>query len=610
MYEVLQDPMILPHGASKGTSRVNEALAALESPSSPGVVVPMDTSTPIDAPAPVAGAIPADAAPLTEHRTGLWALLEPLAEKIQDIANSDLVSALSEARAPGLNMALERAALQQFVLARAAATSNEVETNRLKRKVTTLQTALKDSDERALRLEEEVLVERRARVEANEALRLARQASNALRTSAQEAEAESLVLRAEVEKLRLAAATLSTQLVELQGSLKLAMAQKNSLMLQVVEVSATAAELETAEKKNASVEERTLDALQGTLEYFGTKCPSSSAAANESLDRKLKRIQVAVLLMMNSGVRYGEISGQCARIGVLCHLEALQIPIALVGGSTPGSFASEDLLHPSTNVASAWEVFRSTWKTDHKAAAKAWIDEARRQKQAQTRPPLLASPALAPPAPPTDPQVLSCSSEPDFEILDFDEGLRKEWASLESLSPYCRSHFSVPRGDKGEVTLEVFQEVLAYIKEEEKEKAYSSSEHMDWSDSEYQADDPAAADSKILLTWAELQEEQKKLRASKNKRSARTKRTTPVASSSEGQSSRRDPNKQVPRIRRLATFGSFTDTSRLEAGNLFFLKSLDSSMDPNKPEPGIRRLAAKPSNPWFVGCCSGLGKDA
>ncbi|KAG8065690.1 hypothetical protein GUJ93_ZPchr0004g38859 [Zizania palustris] len=110
-------------------------------------------------------------------------------------------------------------------------------------------------------------------------------------------------------------------------------------------------------------------------------------------------------------------------------------------------------------------------------------------------------------------------------MLEITSELRKEWASLESLRPYRRSRFSVPRGDRGEITLEISQEVLAYIKEEEKEKASSSSEHMNWSDSEYQTEDPAEANSERLLTWVELQEERKKLRASKKKRSVRTKRT-------------------------------------------------------------------------------------
>ncbi|KAG8088206.1 hypothetical protein GUJ93_ZPchr0010g8464 [Zizania palustris] len=167
---------------------------------------------------------------------------------------------------------------------RSAATSNEVEVNRLKRKVTTLQTALNNSTERSLRLEEETLEERRARAASDEALRAARQDSDALRSSAQEVEAERVVLRAEVERLRQEAATSSAQLVELQGALNQAMAQKSSLMLQVAEVSATAAGLEAAEKKNSSMAEGTLEALQGTLEYFGTMCPSSSAATHEPLD--------------------------------------------------------------------------------------------------------------------------------------------------------------------------------------------------------------------------------------------------------------------------------------------------------------------------------------
>ncbi|KAG8048815.1 hypothetical protein GUJ93_ZPchr0009g595 [Zizania palustris] len=187
------------------------------------------------------------------------------------------------------------------------------------------------------------------------------------------------------------------------------MAQKSSLLLQVAEVSATAAGLETAEKKNASAAERTLDALQGTLEYF----------------------------------RH-------------------YVPFVLYGGQrTPRPETEEDSSGGGTD------------------------DELRCP-------------------------VLSCASEPDFEVLDFTEGLRKEWASLESLRPYRRPRFSVPRGDKGEVTFEVFQEVLDYIKEEEKEKSSSSSEHMDWSNSEYQAENFAEASSDKLLTWAELQEEQKK----------------------------------------------------------------------------------------------------
>ncbi|KAG8047204.1 hypothetical protein GUJ93_ZPchr0008g14070 [Zizania palustris] len=345
-----------------------------------------------------------------------------------------------------------------------------------------------------------LLVERRARAASDEALRIARQDCDVLRSSAQEVEAECVVLRAEVERLHQAAAASSAQLVELQGALNQAMAQKSSLMLQVAEVSATAAGLEAAEKKNSSMAGCTLEALQGTLEYFGTMCPSSSAANLEPLDRKLKRIQVASSLMMNSGIRYGEISRQCAGIGVLRHLESLQIPLGSVGGSTPGSFASDDLLRPSSDVALAWEAFRSTWKTDHKVAAKAWIDEAHRQKQAQTRPPLPASPAPVIPAPPTDPQVLSCPSSPDLELLEITNELRKEWANLEGLRPYRHSRFSVLRGDGGEITIEVCQDVLAYIKEEEKAEVSSSSEPMDWSDSEYWAEDPVEADSERLLT--------------------------------------------------------------------------------------------------------------
>ncbi|KAG8065527.1 hypothetical protein GUJ93_ZPchr0004g38483 [Zizania palustris] len=183
------------------------------------------------------------------------------------------------------------------------------------------------------------------------------------------------------------------------------MAQKSTLLSKMAEVSAVAAGLEAAEVKNAAIAEHTLDALQATLEYFGTMCPSSSTVASEPLDRKLKMIQVATKLTVGSDVRYREISGQVAGIGVLRHIKALGISVAPVGGSAPVGFADEDLLRPSQDVASTWKAFRAIWKTDHKAAAKAWIDEARRQKQAQTRPPLPASSAPTSSALPADPQV-------------------------------------------------------------------------------------------------------------------------------------------------------------------------------------------------------------
>ncbi|KAG8083188.1 hypothetical protein GUJ93_ZPchr0015g6903 [Zizania palustris] len=108
------------------------------------------------------------------------------------------------------------------------------------------------------------------------------------------------------------------------------------------------------------------DTLQGVLEYFGMVCPSSSSAANEPLDQKLKMIQAATKMMKGSRTRYGEIFGQVAGIGVLQHLEAIGVSISPVKGSTPASFADKGLLRPSLDVALAWEAFQATWKADMK----------------------------------------------------------------------------------------------------------------------------------------------------------------------------------------------------------------------------------------------------
>ncbi|KAG8083199.1 hypothetical protein GUJ93_ZPchr0015g6630 [Zizania palustris] len=50
-------------------------------------------------------------APFLEQWTGLRMLLKPLANKGQEVTSSELVYVLSEARAPELDLALERAAL-------------------------------------------------------------------------------------------------------------------------------------------------------------------------------------------------------------------------------------------------------------------------------------------------------------------------------------------------------------------------------------------------------------------------------------------------------------------------------------------------------------------
>ncbi|KAG8069213.1 hypothetical protein GUJ93_ZPchr0005g16315 [Zizania palustris] len=163
----------------------------------------------------------------------------------------------------------------QFILARAAATSNELETNRLKKKVTTLQSVLKGSEDKTLQLEEELLEERRARAISDEALRVEQENNTTLKASVQEIEVERVVLRAEVEKLRRAAADSSGQLVELQDSVQQALAQNSTLLSRIAEVSASASELEAAEMKHTAIAEQTMDTLQDTLEYFGTMCPSS-----------------------------------------------------------------------------------------------------------------------------------------------------------------------------------------------------------------------------------------------------------------------------------------------------------------------------------------------
>ncbi|KAG8050974.1 hypothetical protein GUJ93_ZPchr0009g1420 [Zizania palustris] len=286
---------------------------------------------------------------LTE-RAGLRPLLQPLAQMSQEVGNSELVSVLSEASGTELNIALERATLQQIVLARAAATSSEIEFNRLKRKVTTLQEALNGSEDKSPQLEERLLEEQRVKAIAKEALRMEQHAQEVLVSSIKELQVEQVVLRAKVDKLRVAETT---------------------------ELSTITYDMTKAKAKHKEVADETMDTLRGVLEYFGTVWPSTSSATDKALGQKLKMIPATAKMMKGSGTHYGEFSGQVDRIRVLHHLEAIGVSITPMKGSMHVGFADEGLLQPPLDVALASEAFRATWKADCKAVVTTWINKAR-----------------------------------------------------------------------------------------------------------------------------------------------------------------------------------------------------------------------------------------
>ncbi|KAG8083290.1 hypothetical protein GUJ93_ZPchr0015g6933 [Zizania palustris] len=141
-------------------------------------------------------------APFLERRIGLRTLLEPLARASCEVGETELVSILGEAEGSELDVALEQAAYQHVVLARATAVSNERECNRLKEKVTALQGSLSDSEKRASSLEKMALTEQHAKAK--------------LEGMKEELEAERVVLRAEVERLQGEHAASGADLVNLR----------------------------------------------------------------------------------------------------------------------------------------------------------------------------------------------------------------------------------------------------------------------------------------------------------------------------------------------------------------------------------------------------------
>ncbi|KAG8061420.1 hypothetical protein GUJ93_ZPchr0003g16873 [Zizania palustris] len=326
-------------------------------------------------------------APFLERRTGLRTLLEPLDRASREVGKTDLVAILSEAESSELNAAMERAAYQQTVLARAANVSNEREIARFREENATLHRNLTISEGRVTHMDNMVSTERRAR--------------QGLEAANKELKAERIVLRAEIERMRTEHATAGTELVRLREEASQLLNQKNSLAMEAARLSGVTEELTSVKDaliedklKSEKVAAEVMDHLLGVLEYFGTTgtLPSDD---NISLLRRLKRIQGVVKQMKTAGIRYGELSGQVAVVGLLRYYEDLGRSMASSAGEGPITFDDDQLLTPSEGVAAAWQAFQTSWRAEGRSAIKAWIDEGQRQKQARTQ----ASSSQPPPNP-------------------------------------------------------------------------------------------------------------------------------------------------------------------------------------------------------------------
>ncbi|KAG8095705.1 hypothetical protein GUJ93_ZPchr0013g37988 [Zizania palustris] len=316
-------------------------------------------------------------APFLERTTGLRTLLEPLDQASRDIGETNLVAILSKADRSELNAAMECAAYQQTVLARAANISNEQEITCLREENETLQRYLTISEGRVVQMDIIVSTERRAR--------------QGLEAANKELEAERIVLRAEVERMRAEHATAGTELVRLQEEASQLLNQKNSLTTEAARLSGALEEVTSAKDaliedklKSEKVAAEVMNQLLGVVEYFGTTgtLPSDD---NISLLRRLKRIQGVAKQMKIAGIRYRELSGQVAAIGLLRYYENLGRSITPGAGEGPITFDDEQLLTPSEGVAAAWQAFQTSWRAEGRSAIKAWIDEGQRQKQARTQ---------------------------------------------------------------------------------------------------------------------------------------------------------------------------------------------------------------------------------
>ncbi|KAG8081440.1 hypothetical protein GUJ93_ZPchr0007g3552 [Zizania palustris] len=383
-------------------------------------------------------------APFLERRTGLRTLLEPLDRASREVGETDLVAILSEAESSELNTAMERAAYQQTVLARAANISNERGNIHLREENATLQRNLSISEGRVAHLDVMVSTERRAR--------------QGLEAANKELEAEQIVLRAEIEKMRAEHAAAGAELVRLQEEKAKAaeeasqlLSHKNSLTTETARLSEVVKELTSVKDalnedklKSEKVAVEVTNELLSVLEYFGTTgtLPSDD---NVSLLRRLKRIQGAAKQMKTAGIRYGEISGQVAAIGILRYYEDLGHSITPNAEGGPITFDDDQLLTPSEDVAAAWQAFQTSWRVEGRSAIKAWIDEGQCQKQARAQ----ASSSQPPP----DPQALPHIE--DVEVLDVNDELRLLWATFDILKLHKRPRFLVPRDSSGAIASEV-----------------------------------------------------------------------------------------------------------------------------------------------------------
>ncbi|KAG8047840.1 hypothetical protein GUJ93_ZPchr0008g13419 [Zizania palustris] len=281
---------------------------------------------------------------------------------------------------------LNRGLEGQAVLACAATLSGEREIAQLREENEALQRNLSFSEARVAQMDNMISTERRAR--------------QGLEAANKELEAERIVLRAEIERVRLEHANAGSELVRLQEEASQLLNQKNTLTTENARLSGVLEE--TTLSKDALIEEKlksekvateVIEQMLGVLEYFGTtgSLPSDD---NVTLLHRLKRIQGAAKQMKTAGIRYGELSGQVSAIGLLRYYEDLGRTIT---PSAEGSitFDDERLLTPSEGVTAAWRAFQTSWRAEGRSAIKAWIDEGQRQKQVRNQ----ASSSQPPPNP-------------------------------------------------------------------------------------------------------------------------------------------------------------------------------------------------------------------
>ncbi|KAG8051152.1 hypothetical protein GUJ93_ZPchr0009g1295 [Zizania palustris] len=273
----------------------------------------------------------------------------------------------------------------QTVLARAANICNDEEIARLREENNVLQRNLNISESRVAQMDNIVSTERRAR--------------QGLEATNKELEAERIVLRAEVEKLRAKHATAGSELVRLQEEASQLLNQKNILTTENARLSGVLGEVTLT--KDALNEDK-LKSEKVAVEVMNQPRSGDTTGILPSDDNitllcRLKRIQGVAKQMKTAGIRYGELSGQVVVVGLLCYYEDLGRLITPDAGGGPITFDDERLLTPSEGVAAAWRAFQTSWRAEGHSAIKAWIDEGQRQKQVRTQ----ASSSQ----PPSNPQV-------------------------------------------------------------------------------------------------------------------------------------------------------------------------------------------------------------